>query len=486
MTKMKSKVLKSTQEQALGAWVDYLNQVRLDRLVQALSAQDKNLENALASIEWAFSTISENIIGRNRGGDKGMHGFIAEIAECGVGNAREQILGKAPTHIWIDDNGPADIMRGVDAIQQKFVQSGGHLSLRAVLAHFEHYPDYLANGGKYQIPKDHYDRIMEHLAMPADVANKLPTSTGEFSLRQWQEVHEFFETSGLTVDDIEPSIFEYGDVQQGTIAGSLEEEKGEILETDQERRDSAYEESKPTLKEGVKVAAISAAVEGLTEFCLAIVRKRKAGKKIKEFTQEDWVDIAGDSGKGVIKGGIRGTSIYLLTNYTATPGAVASAVVTASFGVADQIHKFRTGAISEVQFIENAEMLCLDASVSALSTLVGQVIIPVPVLGAIIGNAVGTLMYQIGKDCYHDKEREIINGYLAELKLLDEALDEQYQAYILKLNENFKVFLQLTNAAFSPDVATAFEGSIELARVMGVPTDEILDSHKKVVSYFTE
>lgn len=486
MTIMKSKVIKSTQEQALGAWVDYLNQVRLDRLVQALSAQDQNLEEALASIEWAFTTISEKIIGRNRGGDKGMHGFIAEIAECGVGNAREQILGKAPTHIWIDDNGPADIMRGLDAIQQKFVQSGGHLSLRAVLTHFEHYPDYLVNGGKYQIPKDHYDKIMEYLAMPKSVADKLPTSTGEFSLRQWKEVHEFFETSGLTVDDLEPSIFEYGKVQQGTIAGSLEEEKGDILETDQERRDSAYEESKPTFKEGVKVAAISATVEGLTEFCLSIVRKRKTGKKIKDFNQEDWIEIAGDSGKGVVKGGIRGTSIYLLTNYTATPGAVASAVVTASFGVAEQIHKFRNGSITEVQFIENAELLCLDASVSALSTLLGQVIIPVPILGAIIGNAVGTLMYQIGKECYLDKERAIINSYLADLKELDEALEKEYEAYIQKLNKNIKVFLELTDAAFSPDVETAFEGSIELAKKMGVPLDEILDSHKKVISYFTD
>lgn len=184
-------IIKSSQEQAVGAWINYLNQVRIDRLVEALSKQDVNFATAMETIETAFATIKEDIITRNRGGNKGMHGFIAEIAECGIGNARQQILGKSADYIWINDNGSDDLIRGTEAIQQKFVQSGGHLSLRAVAEHLSHYPEYLAKGHKYQIPKDHYDKIMAYLEMPADVANKLPTSTGEFSLRQWKEVHAF-------------------------------------------------------------------------------------------------------------------------------------------------------------------------------------------------------------------------------------------------------------------------------------------------------
>ena len=76
-----SNIIKSSQEQAIGAWIDYLNQVRIDELLKTLSEQDINLSDALAHIEWAVSTIGENIIERNRGGEKGMHGFIAEIAD---------------------------------------------------------------------------------------------------------------------------------------------------------------------------------------------------------------------------------------------------------------------------------------------------------------------------------------------------------------------------------------------------------------------
>lgn len=140
-------ILKTNQEQAVASWINYLNQIRLDRLMEALNQQDKNWSDAMITIEIALSKIKEDIVTRNRGGEKGMHGFIVEIAECGIGNARQQIEGEAATHVWVNDNGPVDIMRGAQAIQQKFVQSGGHLSLQAVRMHLKAYPDFIKDGG---------------------------------------------------------------------------------------------------------------------------------------------------------------------------------------------------------------------------------------------------------------------------------------------------------------------------------------------------
>ena len=480
------KIVKSSQEQAVAAWINYLNQVRLDRLVKALSKQNINLATAMETIENAFRTIKDEIVFRNRGGDKGMHGFIAEIAECGIGNARQQILGKASIYTWINDNGPDDLIRGAEAIQQKFVQSGGHLSLRAVAEHMHHYPEYLAEGYKYQIPKDHYEKIMVYLEMPAEVANKLPTSTGEFSLRQWKEVHAFFKDNNIGPSKLEPSILEYGEVQQGTIGTTFDKEKDHLREVDQEQRDLAYQESKPTFAEGVKATAISAVIEGATTFVMAVYHKRKEGKKIKDFDQADWLEITGESGKGTFKGGIRGASIYLLTNFTATPATVASAITTAAFGVAEQAHLLRSGTINEAQFIENAEMLCLDASVSALSSFAGQVLIPVPVLGAVIGNAIGTMLYQIAKDSLSTKEKAIIEKYLKDISDFDDKLAEDYQQYVEQLNQCFAEYMELLTVAFNPEVEKALDGSVALAKYMGVPTGEILDSYDKITSYFLD
>ena len=350
----------------------------------------------------------------------------------------------------------------------------------------DHYPDYIANGHKYQIPKDHYDKIMEYLSMPEDVANKLPTSNGEFSLRQWKEVHEFFETSGVSTNDLEPSVLSYDQVQKGTISDTLDQERENIKEQDKNKRREAYEDSKPTLSEGLKATAVGAVVEGATDFALAVFKKRKSGKKIKEFSAEDWNEIGLQTGKGTIRGGVRGVAVYTLTNFTANPGAIASAMVTAGFGVAQQVHRFRNGEVSELELIENAEIICLDASVSALSTLIGQIVIPVPILGAIIGNSIGMMLYNIGKDAFNTKEKEIINQYLNEINALDEKLSIEYTKYVESLTQSYAKFLNILTSAFSTNAETAFNGSIALALEFGVPSTDILDSYSKISSYFTE
>ena len=213
---------------------------------------------------------------------------------------------------------------------------------------------------------------------------------------------------------------------------------------------------------------------------------REKPEKLSEFDTDDWLEVVGEAGKGTVTGGIRGLSMYSLTNYTATPAAVASAVVTASFGVAEQAHLYRTGQIDQIQFIEHSEILCVDATISALSSFAGQVLIPVPILGAVIGNTVGTLMYQIAKDKFSETEQAIIGGYLKDIEQLDAQLSDEFQAFIKALNANFEVYVDLVSRAFSPDVETALNGSMNLAKSMGVPTEEILDSKEKIAAYFVD
>lgn len=482
------KAVKSVQEQAVASWINYLNQMRIDRLMDALTKEQENLENAIDTITETLTTISREIVhnGLGRGGEKGIHGFIAEVAEVGIGNARALIEGNAPIYEWINDNGPEDLRRGVELIQQKFVQSGGHLSLQAIRQHLEHYPAFIENGGKYQIPADHYEKIQWLLSIPENEANKMSTSMGEFSLKQWREVHDFFKSETITIDKLEPSALDYKGVQKSSYEQTLAGEKKNLRERNQERRNQAYQESKPSLAEGMKTTAIAAAVEGGVTLCIGMAKKRREGKQIKDFNRDDWTELADKTGLGSLKGGIRGSSVYLLTNYSATPVAVASAIVTASFGVAEQAHRFRKGESDEAAFIENSELLCLDAAVNALSSFAGQVLIPVPIIGAVIGTAVGTMMYQFAMDSLSAREQTIFGEYLESLQQLGKYLDIQYQEFILGISENMKLFMETLDRAFAPDVRTSFAGSAELARAMGVPMEEILDSRQKVMSYFLD
>lgn len=63
-------------------------------------------------------------------------------------------------------------------------------------------------------------------------------------------------------------------------------------------------------------------------------------------------------------------------------------------------------------------------------------------------------------------------------------LSDEFQNFIETINSNFGVYVNLVSQAFSPDVEIALNGSVNLAKIMGVPTDEILDCKEKIVDYF--
>lgn len=481
------KLAKTNQEQAVAAWVNYLNQLRLDKLLSDFRQQDVNLRDALASINESIRMIDLEVVAANRGGVKGMHGFIAEVAEVGIGNARSEILGTGATYQWVDDNGPVDLMRGGAEIQQKFVAAGGRFGLGAVAKHLEKYPDFLTRGGSYQIPSDHFDAVRKLHDMPREEAGSLLSRGGEGpSLRDWERVQAFFEEGSISIKSLEPSKLEYHEVQRGAYESTLQAEKATLRSTDRTLRGDAYQASRPKLNEGTRATLMGAAVEGGSVFVMSVVQKRREGKKLKDFTGDDWNNIAGVSGFGVMRGGIRGLSIHSLTNFTATSAAVASSIVTAAFGIAEQANRLRRGEIDELEFIEAAELVALEAAVSGLSSFVGQALIPVPVLGAVIGNTVGMVMYSAASSSLSHREAELIERYLEEQRVLDDRLAAEYQELVDRLDASLADYLAVIERAFSPDVQAALHGSVELALAVGVASDDILDSEQKIRTYFLE
>lgn len=416
-----------------------------------------------------------------------MHGFIAEVAEVGVGNARSQILAEGTVYQWVNDNGPVDLMRSGMEIQQKFVAAGGRFGLGAIAEHLSKYPEFVKNGGKYQIPGNHF-AVIQHLhAMPPEEASKSLTRSGDGpSLKDWERIHSFFHDGSVSIESLEPSKLDYHEVQRGAYSSTLKAEKKSLHSTDQALRDNAYKKSQPSLQEGAKATLASTAVEGGAAFVLAVAKKRREGKKLTMFTSEDWIDIADDTGFGFFEGGVRSLSVYSLTNFTATSAAVASSIVTAAVGVAEQANKLRRGEIDELEFIETAELVSLEAAVSALSSFVGQALFPVPLLGAVIGNTVGTIMYKTVSSSLSEREARLIERYRSEQRALDEHLATEHQELIEKLDVSMSDYLAVLERAFSPDVEATLLGSVDLALALGVASEDVLDSDEKVFAYFLE
>ncbi|EHL16181.1 hypothetical protein HMPREF9629_01437 [Peptoanaerobacter stomatis] len=482
MLKDTKRTLKSSQEQAVAAWITHINQLRLNELIDKLNRQDINLEDALKELAEIkqFIAVPKNILGSL----KTKHGEIAEHMQVNFSNARRLINGLDKNHTFegVGRTAPEDYLRNGNQVQSKFYNGlkNTFFGKDALQEHMKKYPNFLKNGGSYDIPKDQYNKMIDILDKYKNNPSQL--STEDYNLAK--KIDEFLTSKGLELGkDINSSIVDYSEVQQGVAEETVNNEEKNIRKEDKEQRKKAYEQAKPSLKEGLKVAGFSAAIEGGLAFCMSVVNKRKE-KNFSQFTSQDWKDIGIDTGKSALKGGVRGGSIYIMTNFTATPANVASAYVTAAFGIALQAKALEEGKITKEDFVINCETLCLDVTVSTIASLTGQVLIPIPVLGAIIGNVAGEFVYSLCKKYGSEKTQEIVTRYYDEVRELNQQLDIKFQKFLTELNKALKKFKNLKELAFDKDVNIAFTGSIKLAVELGVSADSILISTKNIDDFF--
>lgn len=477
-----NRAVKSTQEQAVASWITYLNQVRLDELIEKLNQQDINLEEALKELDELKAFIGDpaHILGSAAT----KHGEIAEHMQVNIANARRAILGLSKNHTFegVGRTAPEDYIRNGKHVQSKFYNGlkNTFFGKHALSEHLENYPDFVKNGGSYDIPKDQYEKMVELLDLYKNDPSKL--STTDYNLAK--KIDEFLKKNNLKLGkDVNPAVVDYNGVQQGTANKTVDKEERNIKDTDKKQRKKAYEESKATLKEGAKAAGVSSLIEGGTAFCMSFVKKRKE-KNFSEFTADDWREIGIDTGKGAVKGGIRGGAIYAMTNFTATPANVASAYVTAAFGIATQAKALEEGRVSKEDFVINSEAVCLDVTVSALASLAGQVVIPIPVLGAVLGNVVGEFVYELCKKEGTAKSQQVVNEYFASMHQWNQNLDTQFMQVFLEIQRALEQFKNFEALAFDENVNIAFNASVNLALEVGVLEHKILKTKKDIDEFF--
>lgn len=80
-----AKIVKNTQEQAVAAWIDFRNVLRLQELAERLAKQDINFETAMAELRKLKIFVSDpsHILGSI----KQKHGEIAEHVQVHFTNA---------------------------------------------------------------------------------------------------------------------------------------------------------------------------------------------------------------------------------------------------------------------------------------------------------------------------------------------------------------------------------------------------------------
>lgn len=357
---------------------------------------DHNLEEALKCIENVRDFVGDpaHILGS----PYTKHGEIAEQVDVWFYNADRIMSNQKPdaTFDGVGRTAPEDYLVQGIPVQSKYI-NGANNSLAHVIEHMEKYNTFgREDGSYYVIPKDQYELIEKALSGDA-------SGISEKSVRAIREKINFVKNhTGRDLGDvIRPGNVDYASVQQGKIHQTLDNKDTQLKQTASDKKadidraserkiHAAQNAAKPSWQKAGKAAISAAAFSGVSQLTIGIYFKCKQGKKLSEFTTDDWKDIGLDTGKAAVEGGISGAALYGITNFTGVSSTTASAGIALAFSITELVYQRSVGHLSEEDFTTGCEMAAVNAAVSAVGAAAGQQLIPVPVLGAFIGSFIAT------------------------------------------------------------------------------------------------
>lgn len=476
---MKPRTSTSVLDQTLASMIHIGNQARGAAGKALCDAQDLLFEQASIHIENVRSALDrpENILGAIQT----KHGEIAEMAEIGVRSAWDT-LNQVPMSATVEGVGrtaAADyILNGVD-VQSKFL-NGVNNSLRAVQEHMGKYPNFGDGRGIWVIPRDQYDTIMR-------VLDSEPTglsARAEEAIRRNIESIESATGRDFT-QAVRPASFDYPEVQLGKIDDTLDNRQDQLSSENESRKDAIAEQHDASLAGGLKASAAGAAIGAGVSFTRACFTKyREDGKNVfkGDFTADDWKEVGLDTGEGAVVGGVSAAALYYLTNYQSLSAPLAGAMVAAVKGLAPLVTSYGNGEINESEFLDLGFLVCSEVGLVAGVALLGQALIPVPVLGAFIGSVAGQALAGIVTSTV----RGAAVAIQQQIDVFQAHLTKSERGQLASLQARYGTFEKLTAAAFDASVnAEILQSSVELARAYGVPDSKLLLSVPAVDAFMT-
>ena len=460
-------------EHVLGTFVNVVNENRINDMNTSLTAQDAAFSLAQEQIRKVRDFIGDpsSILGS----EKTKHGEIAEQVEIGIRNARAALDGTLANDLpgditSISRTGPADYLINNIEVQSKFI-NGDNNNLAHVLQHMNKYQNFGKDGSYYHIPKDSHELINKVIS--GQHVDGLSKKTINAIMNKVNEIESI--TGQPFNDVVQPGISNYADVQQGTINNTINGHENDLSKENEIIKNNIESDYVPSLAEMGKVSLTGAAVGGGLVFTSKVYSKYKDGKNIfaGDFDIQDWKELGIDSAKGAGVGAVSSAVIYGLTNYASMAAPFASAVVSASKGVSELTKQYASKNINLEEYVDLGLVVCTESAMVGLFTAVGQTLIPLPVIGAVIGSIAGRMFIELTGSNNALKEEMTF-----KINTLTKKLDKAQSDELARVNAEYSKLGELTKAAFNPENNTfeMMQTSIILAQVYEVPDNEVIKS----------
>ena len=279
---------------------------------------------------------------------------------------------------------------------------------------------------------------------------------------------------------VQPGTSNYAEVQQGKIHDTLNQHDRNLKDGNENLKQEIRLENQPSLGEMAEVAAKGALIGAGLKITFKLIEKYKQGKNPFKgnFDTADWQELGIAAAQGGATGGISGAALYALTNFADLSAPFAGAVVGAGYAVASLANRYTAGEITLDEFLELGQIACAESAIVGLSTAIGQTLIPVPILGAVIGTIAGRMIVGFGKQ-HLGKEAQKLEKKLEDYYSRCFAkIDHAYEEVAAKIMLEYSRLGDLTKAAFdsTKNVALRLQASVELAEAHGVPQSKIIRS----------
>ena len=463
--------------QVVAAWASLDASGRARELAEALENQDRAFLAAMREMQAVrdFVGSARNILGS----EATKHGEIAEQVTVHVSRARDILLGNTPSATFegIGRTDSIDYQMGGVDIQSKYHNSLPN-TLDAVLRHVGKYPGFGDGEGVYHIPRDQYERYREAISEGGSdvISSRLDQLRSQVS---------------RPVDDlIKPGEATHREVQQDRVHETIRDRESDLRHRNEELRDNMSKSRGPSISGLGKAAATAAAVAGGVALTQGMWIKYREGKNPfrGDFTLQDWRDVGVPVTQAAGGGAIAGGTLYLLTNSTDLSAPAAGAFVSGLMGIGSLLGQYHSGEIDGHQFADMSQMVMVDAAIVGVASATGQVMIPVPMLGAFVGSVAGKFVATTLRDVLGKEEAKLVAQlhYYADLAYAQ--LDEECQAHIRQLDDHFGSLERLAVVAFDTNVNTnlMLRRSIKFAEAVGVPDELILRTTDDLDEFMTE
>ena len=304
------------------------------------------------------------------------HGGIAEEVQAGVSRAIDALYGRVPegTFDGVPRTGPTDTRVNTADIQSRYC-NGLRNTLRDVASQAETYPD-AGDHARYSVPGNQ-DR---HRQLEEPLPHGSTEDLSERSAAAMQDREDDLE--------IEPGETSYPQVQGGQVHDTPDSREGMLVREDGEPPDPAQVEQDRSLDGSDAAAALGAMAGGGVSLAQAIWVKCREGRNPfrGEFSSQDWKDVGLVVAEGTDAGAVAGRAVYILTNSTALAAPFAGAVASTLMGIGALLRDYHDGKIDGDQFVEMSLIIAIDAALAGLADRAGQTLVPLPMLGTLIGS----------------------------------------------------------------------------------------------------